>query len=659
MKKLTVYSFSALLLLGLFLATPVLAEETITTDTQSEESTVVDNNDLSTNNIVEESLSDTNLSLSTTEPACTNIMPTGTVDFANATLVVPEGACPIMVSFSSYTFASTIVPYDQQVLVDNITDTYGPGTYHIGPLQLECNWQTDLYVGPVQEHLLAIGGHDQTNGPVLGYNYMENQTCGTPAAVTVDVKANGSDGPVTINSGDAYTYTWNSTNATSCLETSPINSGISLAGDSGPISSGVFYPATSSPVTISVTCTNGTSTSSDSVIINLAAGTTTPGIVTVDVKANGSDGPVVINNGESYVFTWTSSNATSCLQTSPINSGISLSGNSGNIGPTHSFYPTASSSVTLTMTCTNGTSSSTDSVIVSLAPTPSGCSVLMPTGTVNFAMATLVVPEGACPIKVSFSSYTFASTIVPYDKQILVDNITATYGPGTYSIGPLKLECNWQTDLYVGDVQEHLLAVGGHDQSKGPVLGYNYMENQICGPANVVVTKIVINDNGGTKQVSDFPLFVGTTTVASGATTTLAVGSYKVSETYDSSLYAQTFSGDCDANGNITLAASTTRTCIITNNDISQSSNDDDNDGGSSRRRHRGGGIVLGLNAEPQPEVLGVTFEPTIPGLPNTGTGPLDSAGSISQDIALVLLGLLTLIALNVASVVYIKRRIL
>ncbi len=580
MKKIIAYFSAALLLLGVFIATPVLAEESITLDTQSEESTeIVDvNNDLTQSNQIEEvSISNTTIAnedtsnvtntLSATETTCTNIMPTGVVTFANATLIVPEGACPIMVSFSSYTFASTIVPYDQQVLVDNITGTYGPGTYNIGPLHLECNWQTDLYVGPVQEHLLAVGGHDQTNGPVLGYNYMENQTCdGTPASVTVDVKANGSDGPITINNGDSYTYTWNSTLATSCLQTSPINSGIALAGDSGPVasSSGAFYPGTTTPVTITVTCTNGTSTSTDSVVINLA-------------------------------------------------------------------------------------------------PDTSGCSVIMPTGVVNFAMATLVVPEGACPIKVSFSSYTFASTIVPYDQQILVDNITATYGPGTYSIGPLKLECNWQTDLYVGDVQEHLLAIGGHDQSKGPVLGYNYMENQVCGNANIVVTKIVINDNGGTKLVSDFPLFVGTTTVASGATTTFAVGTYKVSETFNSSLYAQTFSGDCDSNGNITLTASTTKTCVITNNDINQGSNDndDDNDGGSSRRRHRGGGIVRGINTEPEPQVLGVTFIPTTPGLPNTGTGPLTTAGNDANTLVLIFLGAFTLIALNAVAVYSVKRRIL
>lgn len=48
--------------------------------------------------------------------------------------------------------------------------------------------------------------------------------------VTVDIKANGSDGPVTLNTGNTYTYSWSSTNATSCelVLPSPIPSGISI-----------------------------------------------------------------------------------------------------------------------------------------------------------------------------------------------------------------------------------------------------------------------------------------------------------------------------------------------------------------------------------------------------------------------------------------------
>ncbi|HTM69094.1 MAG TPA: hypothetical protein VL426_07460 [Candidatus Binatia bacterium] len=86
-------------------------------------------------------------------------------------------------------------------------------------------------------------------------------------------------------------------------------------------------------------------------------------------------------------------------------------------------------------------------------------------------------------------------------------------------------------------------------------------------PATLTVTKIVVNDDGGTKVVSDFSLFVNSVPVTSGAASTLAAGSYVVSETPDAG-YAGTIGGDCDSQGNVTLAAGDNKTCTITNNDI-------------------------------------------------------------------------------------------
>src|SRR3989344_6129960 len=81
------------------------------------------------------------------------------------------------------------------------------------------------------------------------------------------------------------------------------------------------------------------------------------------------------------------------------------------------------------------------------------------------------------------------------------------------------------------------------------------------------VVKVVINDNGGTKEVSDFHLFVGTTPVISGAQNTFVVGTYTVSET-NASGYQATFGGDCDAAGQVVLNSGDDKTCTITNNDI-------------------------------------------------------------------------------------------
>jgi hypothetical protein len=87
---------------------------------------------------------------------------------------------------------------------------------------------------------------------------------------------------------------------------------------------------------------------------------------------------------------------------------------------------------------------------------------------------------------------------------------------------------------------------------------------------NIIVNKIVINNNSGTSTASSFPLFVGTTSVVMGATTTFPLGTYTVSETFNSNLYAQSFSGDCNSSGVVTLSSTTTKTCTITNHDIPQ-----------------------------------------------------------------------------------------
>lgn len=87
------------------------------------------------------------------------------------------------------------------------------------------------------------------------------------------------------------------------------------------------------------------------------------------------------------------------------------------------------------------------------------------------------------------------------------------------------------------------------------------------GTINVV--KVVINDNGGIKTISDFPLFVNGAPVLSGITNDFQApaSAYTISET-SSANYAQSFSGDCDINGQLNLNPGDNRFCIITNNDI-------------------------------------------------------------------------------------------
>ncbi len=93
--------------------------------------------------------------------------------------------------------------------------------------------------------------------------------------------------------------------------------------------------------------------------------------------------------------------------------------------------------------------------------------------------------------------------------------------------------------------------------------------------ATLTVTKIVVNNNGGNKQVSDFHLAVFdgfvSTPVTSGWPIQLPPGTYNVSESGPSGYVGSFEPGpgqDCDAEGNVTLTATSSATCILTNTEL-------------------------------------------------------------------------------------------
>jgi hypothetical protein len=83
----------------------------------------------------------------------------------------------------------------------------------------------------------------------------------------------------------------------------------------------------------------------------------------------------------------------------------------------------------------------------------------------------------------------------------------------------------------------------------------------------LIVNKVIVNDNGGTKVIANFPLFIDGSSVVSGVASTTAIGLHTVSETSDAG-YAAVISGNCAADGTITLGLGEIKTCTITNNDI-------------------------------------------------------------------------------------------
>ncbi|MDP3994109.1 MAG: ice-binding family protein [bacterium] len=126
----------------------------------------------------------------------------------------------------------------------------------------------------------------------------------------------------------------------------------------------------------------------------------------------------------------------------------------------------------------------------------------------------------------------------------------------------------------------------------------------------LIVNKIVINDNGRTKVIADFPLFIDGGSVTSGVASTTTIGLHTVSETSDS-VYTSVIGGNCAADGTITLALGDVKTCTITNDDIVPVVPPSSGGGGGS-----------GSYYPPVPPLIDVVKVPSSLALPN-GPGPV------------------------------------
>ncbi len=80
----------------------------------------------------------------------------------------------------------------------------------------------------------------------------------------------------------------------------------------------------------------------------------------------------------------------------------------------------------------------------------------------------------------------------------------------------------------------------------------------------IMINKTVINHGLATVASNFAPYKVGTTTVTLGSSTIFAPGTYTISEAVDSR-YNQTFTGDCNSSGQITVATGSAKLCMITN----------------------------------------------------------------------------------------------
>ncbi len=128
--------------------------------------------------------------------------------------------------------------------------------------------------------------------------------CTAPAAPTVDLRVNGSDGPVTLRAPASFTLSWTSTNAATCVASDAWTGGVLSAGSSA------IHDQPAGTYDYRIDCTNSVGTASDTVHVVVEA----PFVpaVAADLKVNGNDGTLLMGAPATYELTWTSRNATSC-----------------------------------------------------------------------------------------------------------------------------------------------------------------------------------------------------------------------------------------------------------------------------------------------------------------------------------------------------------
>jgi hypothetical protein len=178
------------------------------------------------------------------------------------------------------------------------------------------------------------------------------------AAPIVDIKVNASDGPLNFYEPAGYSVTWTSSNAASCTALND------LTGPIGTSGSKTYSNVLQGAYRYSARCVNAAGTSiTDTVVVNVY-----PLPPVVDLKINGSDGPLTLVSPAAFSLTWTSQYASTCNAVSSNNAltgGVAASGiadQSGILVGTHIY----------TLTCSNVSGSTSDTVTVSVIAPLSG-----------------------------------------------------------------------------------------------------------------------------------------------------------------------------------------------------------------------------------------------------------------------------------------------
>ena len=163
---------------------------------------------------------------------------------------------------------------------------------------------------------------------------------------TVNLKINNQNGTITIPYNTAATLSWTSTNATSCSASGNWSGSKAVSGSqsTGNLTSNKTY---------TITCTGPGGTATDTVKANVQVSQPT-----VNLKANGVDGPMTINYNTAATLSWTTTNnPTSCTASGDWSGSKAVPSGSESTG-------ILALTKNYTLTCSNSAGSANDSVLV-------------------------------------------------------------------------------------------------------------------------------------------------------------------------------------------------------------------------------------------------------------------------------------------------------
>ncbi|MDP3970862.1 MAG: ice-binding family protein [bacterium] len=201
-------------------------------------------------------------------------------------------------------------------------------------------------------------------------------------------------------------------------------------------------------------------------------------------------------------------------------------------------------------------------------------SVLARNGAVTLDTNTVTKATCAAPTELTVTKTvvnTGDGTMTVSDFSLFIDGDSVTSGDSNWVIIGEHTVSETSDSDYTSVIGGDCAADGTVTVALGESLTCTITNTYIVPAADITpeltVNKVVINDNGGTKVISDFSLFIDGDSVTSGNTNSVTIGEHTVSETSDSG-YTSVIGGDCAADGTITLALGDVKTCTITNDDV-------------------------------------------------------------------------------------------